>query len=112
MTGTGHWNTENKKEINMEYRTYLKDFIGRVGYGSHHDNSSVFKIQYLSKSKEEGPNLLDRQLSKIVKVHNDFVIIQSEIRSQREGSIYLTFSSTTTVPISRVIVSEVTQETL
>ncbi len=96
----------------MEYRTYLKDFIGRVGYGSHHDNSSVFKIQFIYKSKEEGPNLLDRQLSKIVKVHDDFVIIQSEIRSQREGSKYLTFSSTTAMHISRVIVTKVAEDTL
>jgi len=98
------------KRKKMDYREYLKDFIGRLGYGTHTDASSVFKIQYVYKSEKEEAKLLDRQLSKIVKVHDDFVLIQSEIRSRRQGSRYLTFSSTTAMPISRVIVSEVTKE--
>ena len=96
----------------MDYREYLKNFIERVGYGFHLDDSSIFKIQYLYTSKKEKAKLLDRRLSKIVEVHDDFVIIQSERRSRRGDSKYLTFSSTAAVPIDRVIITELTKEAL
>ena len=95
----------------MDYRKYLEDFLNTVGYGFHHYDSSVFKIQYTYTSKKEKPKLIDRRLSKIVEMHDDFVIIQSEKRSQRDDSRYLTFSSTTAVPIDRVIITEITKET-
>jgi hypothetical protein len=95
----------------MNYREYLKSFINKVGYGFHRDDSSVFKIQYIFTSKKEKPKLLDRRLSKIIEVHDDFIIIQSERRSRRGDSKYLTFSSTTAVPINRVIITELTKET-
>jgi hypothetical protein len=92
----------------MDYREYLKDFLDKIGYGLYNEDSGVFKIRYLFNSKK--PELLERQLSKIVKLNDDFVIIQNEKRSRREGTEYMTFSTITAVHINRIVVEEITVE--